>query len=166
MPILELETIVEAPIERVFDLARSIDLHTVSMAGQGERAIAGVTTGLIGLGQSVTWQARQFGIPLRLSSRITAFDRPRYFRDDMVSGPFERFAHHHHFERRGDATVMRDVFDYQSPLGPLGRLVDRVFLAAHMARLLNGRNRVVKAVAESAEWSKYLAYGQPEQHQH
>ena len=157
MPVLELQTTVNAPIERVFDLARSIDLHTVSMAGQRERAIAGITSGLIGLDESVTWQARQFGIPVRLSSRITGFERPRYFRDDMVSGPFTRLAHHHYFESRGAATLMRDVFDYQSPLGPLGNLADRLFLAAHLTRLLASRNAVVKAVAESAEWSKYLA---------
>ena len=75
----------------------------------------------------------------------------------MESGPFTRFAHHHYFEPRGAATLMRDVFDYQSPLGPLGKLADRLFLAAHMTRLLAARNAVVKAVAESAEWAKYLA---------
>jgi ligand-binding SRPBCC domain-containing protein len=75
----------------------------------------------------------------------------------MVSGPFTRFAHHHYFEPHGTATLMRDVFDYQSPLGALGKLADRLFLAAHMKRLLIARNTVVKSVAESAEWSKYFA---------
>jgi ligand-binding SRPBCC domain-containing protein len=127
------------------------------MARHGERAVAGVTSGLIGPGESVTWRARQFGFPVLLSSQITAFDRPRYFRDDMVAGPFKRFAHHHFFEPTGSATLMRDVFDYQSPLGLLGRLVDRLFLTAHMTRLLAARNVVVKSVAESGDWLKYLA---------
>jgi ligand-binding SRPBCC domain-containing protein len=156
VPVLELVTAIDAPAERVFDLARSIDLHAVSMAGSHEQAIGGVMSGLIGPGESVTWQARQFGIPVRLSSRITAFDRPQYFRDDMVSGPFRRFAHHHYFERRGGGTLMRDVFDYQSPLGPLGRFADRLFLVGHMTRLLTARNAVIKSVAESSDWSTYL----------
>lgn len=126
------------------------------MARHGERAVAGVTSGLIGPGESVTWRARQFGLPVRLSSQITAFDRPRYFRDDMVAGPFKRFVHHHFFEPTGNATLMRDVFDYQSPLGLLGRFADRLFLTAHMTRLLGARNVVVKSVAESGDWLKYL----------
>lgn len=157
MPVLELHTSVDAPAERVFDLARSIDLHTASMARHREQAVAGVTSGLIGLGQSVTWRARQFGLPVLFTSRITAFDRPRYFRDDMVAGPFRSFTHHHHFESSGDSTVMRDIFDYQPPFGLLGKLADRLFLADRMTRLLGGRNTVLKAVAESSDWSKYVA---------
>ena len=157
MPILALRTAIDAPHERVFDLARSIDLHAASMASSRERAIAGVTTGLIGLGESVTWRARHFGIPFRLASLITICDPPRRFRDEMVWGPFKRFSHDHVFESQGDATVMHDIFDYESPLGPLGWLADRLFLEAYMTRLLQARNATLKAVAESADWHKFLA---------
>ena len=58
MPVIELATSIAAPIDRVFDLARSIDLHTNSTSGTGERAVAGVTSGLIGPEQEVTWRAR------------------------------------------------------------------------------------------------------------
>jgi hypothetical protein len=61
MSVIELATSIAAPTERVFDLARSIDLHTERTAGTGERAVAGVTSGLIGLGEEVTWRARHFG---------------------------------------------------------------------------------------------------------
>ena len=97
MPRIELETSVAAPIERVFDLSRSIDLHAVTQRPHGEQAIAGVTTGLIGLGEAVTWRAKHFGLWLTLSSEITEFDRPHYFRDSMIKGAFQRFDHDHFF---------------------------------------------------------------------
>ena len=98
MPVLELTTLVAAPVERVFDLSRSIDLHTASTAATGERAVAGVTSGLIGPGEEVTWRARHFGVWQSLTSRIVIFDRPRHFRDSMVRGAFRRFDHDHRFE--------------------------------------------------------------------
>jgi hypothetical protein len=58
-------TMIDAPPDVVFDLSLDIDAHLASMARSGERAIAGVTTGQIGLGEEVTWRARHFGIPFR-----------------------------------------------------------------------------------------------------
>ena len=156
VPKFELQTVIDAPPERVFNLARSIDLHTASMATHHESAVAGVTTGLIGPGESVTWRARHFFVTFRATVRITAFDAPRHFRDEMVSGPFTRFAHDHHFKPSGHGTLMRDVFEYESPLGIVGALADALILRRHMVRLLRERNDVVKRVAESADWQRYL----------
>ena len=101
MPSIILETPINAPIERCFDLSRSIDLHTDSMQHTGEKAIAGRTSGLIELGESVTWEAKHFGIRQTLTSKITEFDRPNYFVDEQVSGAFKSFRHEHHFEQQG-----------------------------------------------------------------
>jgi len=149
VPTLELSTLIDAPLERVFDLARDVGLHAASMQGYSERPVAGVTSGLIGPGQSVTWQATHFGVPFRLTSRITAFAAPRHFRDEMVDGPFKRLVHDHLFEPSGAGTLMRDVFDYEAPWAGLGRLADRLFLRRHMARLLAERNAAIKHAAES-----------------
>ncbi len=157
MPRVQLLTRIEAPPERVFDLARSIDLHAQGQARHSERAIAGVTCGLIGMGQSVTWQARHFGITQRMTSRIVAFDRPRSFRDSMVSGAFARFDHDHLFEAEGSGTQMVDVFDFASPFGTLGYVVDRLFLARYMKRLVEERARSIKRAAESDEWKVLLS---------
>lgn len=157
MPVLELTTLVAAPVERVFDLSRSIDLHTASTAATGERAVAGVTSGLIGPGEEVTWRARHFGVWQSLTSRIVIFDRPRHFRDSMVRGAFRRFDHDHRFEACAEGTRMRDVFDYTSPLGVLGRLADALVLERYMRALLEERNRVIKEVAESPDaFRRYL----------
>src|SRR5690242_17894834 len=121
MPVIQLATSIAAPVERVFDLARSIDLHMKSTARTGERAIAGTTSGLIGLGQEVTWRARHFGVSQSLTVRITQFEPPVHFADVMVHGAFHRMEHHHYFEQCPEGTVMRDVFNYEAPLGILGR---------------------------------------------
>jgi ligand-binding SRPBCC domain-containing protein len=149
MPIIEVVTRIAAPLEVCFDLARDIDLHIQSTAGTNELAVAGVTTGLIGPGDEVTWEATHFGIRHRLASRITAFDRPHRFRDSQVSGPFRRFDHDHIFSTDSTATVMRDVFDYESPLGWLGRFADILFLKRYMKSFLEKRSRVIRDVAQS-----------------
>lgn len=156
MPIIELTTLIRAPRDRVFDLARSIDAHQDSTDGTDERAVAGVTRGLIGLDEEVTWEARHFGIRQRLTVRITACDRPNHFRDVMISGAFKRMVHHHEFTEHPAGTVMRDHFVFASPLGFIGKLVDSAFLTAYMCRLLVRRNEVLRQLAESEEWRRYL----------
>lgn len=98
MPRIELKTEIKASKEIVFDLSRSIDLHKISTEHTNEEAIAGKTSGLIGLDESVTWRARHFGIYQKLTSKITEYDRPNYFADEMIRGAFNKFKHEHHFE--------------------------------------------------------------------
>ena len=151
MPRIELTIEIAAPVEVVFDLARSIDAHQASQARHQERAVAGRTSGLIEEGEEVTWEARHFGVRQQLCSRIVTMRRPVHFRDSMVSGAFRRFDHDHLFEALpGGRTRMTDVFDYTSPLGPFGRLADILFLGRYMRNLLAGRNTVLKKMAEAA----------------
>jgi ligand-binding SRPBCC domain-containing protein len=153
---LEISTTISAPIERVFDLARSIDLHMASTDWTGERAIAGVTSGLIGSGQEVTWKGRHFGIEITHTSSITKYEFPNYFQDCMVQGAFHRFCHDHYFEANDSLTTMMDVMEFEAPLGPLGSLVERVILKPHMRALLQRRNECIRQVAESEDWRKFL----------
>ena len=145
-------TPIAAPRGRVFDLARSIDLHRVSTARTDEEAIAGRTSGLIGYGEEVTWRARHFGVRQTLTVRITGFNRPFQFTDEMVRGAFALFTHLHAFEEAPRGTVMVDTFTYAAPLGPLGRLAERLVLDRYLTRLLTSRNAVIKAYAESDRW--------------
>ncbi len=149
MPRIQTVTDVGASLETVFDLSRDIDLHQLSQAGNKERAVSGRTSGLIEMGEEVTWEAVHFGIRQRLTSRIVAMTRPTHFRDSMVSGAFKRLDHDHYFEGLPDGgTRMTDVFDFTSPLGVLGRLADVLFLKRYMRRLLDERNQVIKLTAE------------------
>lgn len=154
MPTITITTLIHAPRERCFDASRDLDLHVSSMSGSGERAVAGRTTGLIELGEQVTWEARHFGVRQRFTSQITAFDRPAYFQDSMRKGAFRSFVHDHYFDEVPEGTVMKDVLTFHSPLGLLGALVDRVVMVAYLRRLLTKRNDVVRAAAERAAWQR------------
>jgi ligand-binding SRPBCC domain-containing protein len=154
---IKLVTHFRAPAERVFDLSLSIDLHQRSTGKTGERAVAGRTSGLIGLGETVTWRARHLGVWQHLTTRISAYDRPRHFADEQVRGAFAWFRHDHWFEPDGEGgCVVRESFRFAAPLGPLGWIAERVFLRRYMTRFLRERNEVIRQVAESDEWRKYL----------
>src|SRR5580658_7007670 len=114
---VDLCTVIEAPTERCFDLARSIEVHLLGTERTGEEAIGGVTTGLIGPDQSVRWRARHFGVRQILASQITAYDRPTHFQDTMIEGAF-RFMQHDHFFREiaPNVTEMKDHFVFEAPL--------------------------------------------------
>jgi len=156
MPRICLKTTINAPIDIVFDLSRSIALHTVSTKQTNEEAIAGKTSGLIGLGESVTWRAKHLGFTQSLTSKVTDYNHPSFFADEMVDGVFKRFRHEHHFESHGNQTLMTDLFEYQSPLGVLGKLADFIFLKSYLCSFLKKRNTIIKEFAESGEWKNIL----------
>ena len=156
MPTIKLTTEIAAPIEVVFDLARSIDLHEQSTSQTNEKAVAGRTSGLIELGESVTWEATHFFVRQRLTARIVKFEPPTHFRDSMVSGAFLRFDHDHFFERCDNGTVMTDVFDFTSPLGPLGQIANWLFLTRYLRKLLCVRDQLIKSVAESGDVERFI----------
>ncbi|OII36578.1 cyclase [Curtobacterium sp. MMLR14_014] len=133
------------PPERAFALSLDIGAHERSMAATDERAVAGTTAGMIGLGESVTWRARHFGIVWRMTSRITALEAPHRFVDEQVRGPFARFHHEHRFEPSAGGTRMVDTITFRAPLGPLGRLAEVLALARYMPRLIADRNASLAA---------------------
>jgi ligand-binding SRPBCC domain-containing protein len=143
---IELETTIDAPPARCFDLSRSVELHLEAAASTQERAVDGVTSGLLGEGDTVTWEARHLGRAWRLTVRISAYDRPSFFRDEQVRGPFRRMVHDHLFEPTGGGTRMRDVFEFSCGFPPLDRLV----LEPHLRRFLLERNELIKRRAEEA----------------
>ncbi len=152
MPTIHLTTFIAAPAERVFDLARSIDLHRKSMAHTGEVAIAGTTNGLIRLDETVTWKAKHLGKNRILKSKITAMNVPLSFTDEMVQGDFKSIRHEHHFKRIDNGTLLIDLFHFESPYGGLGRLLNHIFLTGYMKKLLEIRNQSIKEYAESEKW--------------
>lgn len=141
-------TDVRASVETCFDLSRDLDLHRRSLAHTNEEAVEDRTSGLIELGEEVTWRGRHFGLYLTHTSRITAFDRPRHFRDEMIRGKFQSFVHDHYFKALKDCTRMRDVLEFRSPFGILGRAVDVLVLGRYLRALLANRNDVIRGEAE------------------
>ena len=162
MVTLEETTVIDAPIERCFDLARSVEVHLVANVHWGETAVAvgGITSGLTGMGQRVTWRARHFGVWQMLTSEITAMDRPSYFQVTMIQGAFRFMQNDHLFSSLPSAqTEMKDVFKFAAPLPVLGRVAEIAVLRRYMQSLLRERNAVIKKIAESEEWRGYLECG-------
>lgn len=156
MPVIKIVTNIDSPINIVFDLARSIDLHKISTAHTKEEAVEGKTSGLIGLGECVTWKARHLGFTQTLSSKVTAFNYPYTFTDEMVDGVFKSFRHDHFFEDTGGLTIMTDIFAYKSPLGIIGKLADILFLKNYMEYFLKERIAVIKEYAEDSSKCKKI----------
>ena len=156
MPCILLVTDIDAPPERCFDLSLSVDFHIAAAGKTHEEAIAGITTGLMGLGDTVTWKAKHFGLFRTLTVEITKFERPFFFEDAMTEGAFKSMRHCHRFEKRDHGTLMTDEFHFNSPFGTLGSLADRVFLKAYMRRFLLTRNSLLKTTAESDAWRQFI----------
>ena len=156
MAIIYLQTSIQAPIERVFDLSRSIDLHKLSTAKTNEQAIAGVTKGLISLNETVTWQAKHLFKTRRFVTKITKLEFPVFFEDAMQQGDFKSFRHEHYFENMANGTIMKDVLEFYSPFGWLGKMVDICFMKNYLQKFLMERNQVIKEFAEGDGWRKVL----------
>lgn len=156
MPTIELETQIKSEIETCFDLSRSIDLHQISTAKTNEKAIDGRTSGLINYDEFVIWQATHFGVSQKLASKITAFNRPFHFRDEQFKGAFKYIIHDHYFEVKDNKVIMKDVFKFQSPLGYIGKLFDKIVLTNYLTKLLINRNNIIKEYAETEKWKSVL----------
>ena len=156
MPLIELQTEINSSIEICFDLSRSIDLHKISTEKTNETAIDGVTSGLIGYNEFLTWQARHFGVNQELTTKITAYERPFHFCDEQVKGIFKQIKHDHYFVSVNDGVLMTDRFMFESPFGVLGKIFNTLVLTNYLRRFLIERNQVIKNFAETGKWKQLL----------
>jgi len=148
MTTINLTTKIKATKQIVFDASRNIDIHQKSASKTSEKAISGVTSGLINLNETVTWRGKHFGFYLTHKSRITAMNFYDYFVDEMEKGKFKYFKHEHLFEEKNGITIMKDKLEYETPFGIFGELFDILFLEKHMTQFLLERNKVLKDVSE------------------
>jgi ligand-binding SRPBCC domain-containing protein len=153
---IHLTTVINSPIQRVFDLSRSINLHKISVSHTEEKAIAGVTSGLIRENETVTWQAKHLFKVRQFTSKVTTMKMPESFVDEMIKGDFKSYIHQHHFKVIDNGTIMIDIVDFETPYGILGKLINSLYLKNYMEKLLLKRNAVIKEYAESNKWKVIL----------
>ena len=153
---IHLTSFIAAPIERVFDLSRSINLHQISTASSNEKAIDGVLTGLINKDETVTWQAKHLFKTRLFTSKITAMQSPVSFTDEMVKGDFKSFHHEHHFKAAANGTIMIDLINFETPYGKIGKMANALFLKSYLQNFLIKRNQVIKEYAETQKWKSIL----------
>lgn len=157
MPVIELETRIRSRIEIVFDLSANIELHQISTRLTNEKAVAGVTSGIIKLNETVTWEATHFGIRQRLTSVISQYNRPFHFRDEQLKGAFKYFKHDHFFKIENEFVIVTDRFEYASPFGIFGKIFNLLVLTRYLTKFLRERNEVIKTYAESGKWKELPA---------
>lgn len=148
MPTIRHITYINAPVPLCFDLARNVEIHTQTTSRTKERAVGGVTSGLLELGDLVTWEAVHFGVKQRLTAQIVEMDTPHSFTDVMVKGAFKSFTHVHEFHEQENGTLMKDTFTYKAPFGLLGNLADILFLKRYMDTFIEMRANELKNIAE------------------
>ncbi len=156
MPTIHLTTFIEAPVQRVFDLSRNIELHKQSMSKHKEEAVAGVRFGLIQKDESVTWKAKHFFKTRYLRSEITAMKIPEMFTDQQAKGDFKMMKHEHHFQPYTNGTIMIDLFYFESPYGTVGKWFNSIYLKRYLRKMLEHRNKIIKEFAETDKWKKLL----------
>ena len=149
MPAILIETRIRAPIARLFDLARDVDIHALTSAFTGERIVGGRTSGLLHLGDTVVFEAVHLGLRRRLTAQIVELDPPHRFVDQMVEGPFASLRHVHEFREEGAQVIMVDMLAWRSPWGPFGRLADVLFLERHLRSYLTKKQANLKVHAEA-----------------
>lgn len=156
MPTIHLTTFIAAPVERVFNLSRSIELHKKAMTHTGEQAVAGTTMGLIGLHETVTWKAKHLYKTRIMKVKVTAMEQPFSFTDEMVEGAFKSMKHEHHFKPIENGTLAIDIFSFETPYGAIGKMINTFYLRRYMEQLLELRNKVIREYAESDKWKFIL----------
>ncbi|HVT11562.1 MAG TPA: SRPBCC family protein [Fimbriimonadaceae bacterium] len=148
MPRIEVATLILAPPEVCFDLARDIRVHEQTTQGTGERVVSAPESGMLAMGDEVTFEAKHLGVRQRLTSKIVAYDRPREFTDEMQRGAFKSLRHIHRFEAEDGGTRMIDILEFQSPGWIFGAIFDALFLAGYMRRFLVRRGEELRVIAE------------------
>ena len=149
MPLIEHKQFIKAPIDSCFDLARDVRVHTQTVLKRKVKAVGGMTKGLPVEGNSVTWESVHFGIKQRVTTRVIFMEKPYSFVEKMVKGPFRYSIHIHEFIEEEAGTIMIDHFQYKSRFSPIGVLIDKLFLAKYIEKLIVARAIELKKIAET-----------------
>ncbi len=157
MSTIHLTTFIAAPIERVFDLSRSISLHKISTAHTNEEAIGGITSGLINKNETVTWRAKHLFKTRLYTSIISEMQSPNFFIDEMQKGDFKSLKHEHHFKKIDNGTIMIDILSFESPYGIIGKWFNKIYLKNYLQKFIVQRNVVIKEYAETQKWKAILS---------
>jgi ligand-binding SRPBCC domain-containing protein len=148
--------LIHAPIDRVFALSTSVAVVEREL---GMHPVQGRTKGLVASGDTIRWEGMQLGFPNYHVSLIVpeTWDAPHFFQDRMIAGRFRSFEHDHRLTETADGTLLEDQVRFSMPLGWPGWVVGRIILAPHIRGLMRRRFELLKRLAETDEWKRYLA---------
>jgi ribosome-associated toxin RatA of RatAB toxin-antitoxin module len=147
---LKSKRVIHAPIQRCFDLTRSIDAHVYTARGISGKATKGKTSGLAELGDSTTWSAKFLGLRFKLTTKVTNTQEPFSFSERLERGLFKRFEHDYTLRDLGDGTTeLEDAFTFVSPFGWIGATFDNFILQRVLRKVMESRLDDIKQLAEN-----------------
>jgi ligand-binding SRPBCC domain-containing protein len=160
MPTLHFETTVAAPLQRVWEFHQDVRVSLPALSPQEDSVVleSADTPPLVGarivitargpMGRRIRWVAL---IVEHSPPHGALFGEEARFVDEQEAGPFARWRHAHEFERIDENTTrVVDHIEYRPPLGPLGWIADKIFVARKLKRMFAERHATLKRLLDSA----------------
>ena len=131
------------PIDLVFDFfSRPENLQSITPPWLDFRIVESPRE--LTVGSLIHYSLRWRLIPLRWTTRITAWDPPNSFVDAQVSGPYTLWEHEHRFVEEAGGTRIYDSVHYSLPLAFLGTLAHRGWVRADLEGIFDFRRQKIE----------------------
>ena len=153
---IHLTTFIEAPMQRVYDLARHISVLKGSLTGTPVQVTSGGGAYLFQRGDTLTFQSRNLGRTRTITARITEMDGKTLFTEEQVKGDLKSYRHSHHFKPTENGTIMIDMIECEGPRDFLGSLAGGHALKSYLEKLTGKRIANIRQYAESDKWKAVL----------
>jgi uncharacterized protein (TIGR01777 family) len=141
--LLRSRVVIGSPIDQVFAFfSRPQNLGVITPAAMAFRirsAPEEVVEGAI-----IDYSLRVAGAKLKWRTTIDHWSPGRCFVDAQSRGPYRSWWHEHHFTAQGTTTVMEDRVYFAPPLGPLGRLAQRLFVGPQLREVFGYRSQAIR----------------------
>lgn len=148
MPRRQYQVYIDCPPESVWAFHTDLSNHARTCPPeQREQIVKGLETPL-SAGARVVLRARHGGFWRTLEAEIADWNPPAGFTSRQVRGPFKSWTHRHRFAPFQRGTLMTDQIEYRLRFGPLGSLVDRLWLGRHLDRFFRYRHQTAKHLLE------------------
>ncbi len=86
------------------------------------------------------------GIPLNWQTEIYKVNKPHYFSDRQLKGPYRIWEHTHTFLQKENGVLMRDEVRYQLPLGFIGNMAHSIFIKKKVENIFIYREKALNKI--------------------
>ncbi len=83
------------------------------------------------------------------ATEITHVDKPTFFVDEQKVGPYSFWHHKHYFNPADTGTIITDMVHYSLPLGPLGKILNSIYIKKNLDHIFDYRGTVLDRIFSS-----------------